>query len=486
MIDLAGTGNEIGNTRVGGKCQKCACGRLEVDDATGFQYFLMGHFPVVMSNVLLATALITLAERSSEEKCKDAADDDSCDGKIYGFKPSSLITIIATISGVLSAFILPIMGAIIDFTNHRKVVGIIIAVLLISIQAIQIFISQSTWFPMAILQAINGFLYQAIELVAFSYLPEIKCIVGEATMTMYTSQFYSWAFTSECSYVIIVIGISVVIKADNVLTAQLGQVINVLISGFFYVCGFYYFGRKQSRRELPEGHSLVVAGFKQVYATTKGIYNHYPTTLTWFFVAVVLGETVTIAFTTVVVTFLVEVFQFDATKAGMSALLALVSTIPGSVFSRYLMRKTSSPLLSMKICLIVFMVINFVSFPTLSGPEVEYLVWIYSVFWGFMIGWFYPIEVNIYALLMPKGQESELAGFYLYCTQILVWLPPLVFTIMNENDIHLKYGGLHLNIYLFLALICYQMMPSWQECVDISNEENKITSTNANNVEDVL
>ena len=38
VIDLAGTGNEIGNTRVGGKCRKCACGRLEVDDATGFQY----------------------------------------------------------------------------------------------------------------------------------------------------------------------------------------------------------------------------------------------------------------------------------------------------------------------------------------------------------------------------------------------------------------------------------------------------------------
>lgn len=142
----------------------------------------------------------------------------------------------------------------------------------------------------------------------------------------------------------------------------------------------------------------------------------------------------------------------------------------------------------MKICLMVFMIVNFVSFPTLTGPEVEYLVWIYAIFWGFMLGWFYPTEVNIYALLMPKGQESELAGFYLYCTQILAWLPPLVFTIMNENHIPLKFGGMHLNIYFFLALIFYQKMPSWKECYETMNQENKIVTIeneNSNDTENV-
>mmetsp|Transcript_6326 Transcript_6326/g.9597 ORF Transcript_6326/g.9597 Transcript_6326/m.9597 type:complete len:504 (-) Transcript_6326:29-1540(-) len=455
-------------------CKKFA--RLELEDARGFQYFLMGHFPVIMSNVFLSSALIMLSYISAMEKC---GDDTSCDGKIYGFKPSSLITIIATISGILSAFILPIFGAIIDFTNHRKVVGVSLAVLLTSIQAIQIMTNKQTWFPMAILQAINGFLFQALELTAFSYLPEIKRIVGESTMTAYTSRFYSFAFSTQSLYLMLVIGISSALGRDSVETAQLGQIINVLMTGFFYVCGFYNFTPKQSSRDLPEGHSLLVAGFKQVFTTTKDMCNHYPTTLTWFFLAVLVAEAAASAFTTVAVTFLIEVLKFNGTQCGLVSLVSLLSTIPGSLFASFLMRKTSSPTLTMKICLIVFMIVNFVTFPTLTGPEDDGLVWLYAVLWGFLLGWFYPTEVNIYALLMPKGQESTWAGFFLYCTQILAWLPPLIFTIMNENHIPLKFGGIHLNIYFFLALICYQMMPSWKECYETMNAENK-TGTNTN------
>lgn len=91
------------------------------------------------------------------------------------------------------------------------------------------------------------------------------------------------------------------------------------------------------------------------------------------------------------------------------------------------------------------------------------------------IGWFYPIELNLFSALMPKGQEAELAGFFLYCTQILGWLPPLVFTLFNENpDISISWGGVQLNIWLFLALVCYMMMPSWSRCKEITEDDNKI------------
>ena len=68
--------------------------------------------------------------------------------------------------------------------------------------------------------------------------------------------------------------------------------------------------------------------------------------------------------------------------------------------------------------------------------------------------------------IIVKGQEAELAGFFLYCTQILGWLPPLIFTYMNEQGIALKYGGMHLNIYLFIALVCYHCMLPWDQCLE--------------------
>lgn len=93
------------------------------------------------------------------------------------------------------------------------------------------------------------------------------------------------------------------------------------------------------------------------------------------------------------------------------------------------------------------------------------------------IGWFYPTELNLFSSLMPKGQETELAGFYLYCTQVLGWLPPLVFTLFNENpDIDISWAGVQLNIWIFISLIFYFCMPSWTTCCEITDAKNKILS----------
>ena len=184
---------------------------------------------------------------------------------------------------------------------------------------------------------------------------------------------------------------------------------------------------------------------------------------------------------------MVEVLNFEGKKSGLAFIVVLLCTIPGSLFSSFVTRKTGSPIRCMQICLVVFISVNFVSFLTLTSSKVSYLLWVYSMFWGFMIGmwfllfltlshsynysfwnyyvifelslmklmigWFYPTEINMYSSLMPKGQETELAGFYLYCNQVLAWLPPLVFTIMNENGFSLSWGGVHLNIYLFFWIV---------------------------------
>ncbi len=240
-----------------------------------------------MSNVFLSAAFITLAQRSAG--CSAEADE-ICDGQVFGFKPSSLITIIATISGLMSASLLPLIGAIVDYTKRRLLLGRILAVLIITIQAVQIGTIESTWFPMAILQAINGFFYQASAVVAYAYLPEIQRAVGEATMTKYSSQFQMCMFSNQTLYLAIVVGFAMIMKTDDVATAHFGQAFDVVLSGFLYILTYYFFTQKEARRKLPEGSTLCTAGFKQVFTTVKGIYNHYPTTMGWFFLGVTFGE----------------------------------------------------------------------------------------------------------------------------------------------------------------------------------------------------
>jgi MFS-type transporter involved in bile tolerance (Atg22 family) len=141
-----------------------------------------------MSNVFLSSSLIYLA--SVHAGCVDDEGEivDECDGKAYGFQPASLITNIAVVSGLLAAFFLPVLGAIIDFTPHRRSLGIATAVLMTLIQGVQIGTVQATWFPMALLQAVVGFLFFVQILSTFAYLPEMARTVGEYTDRQSVSQ----------------------------------------------------------------------------------------------------------------------------------------------------------------------------------------------------------------------------------------------------------------------------------------------------------
>ncbi len=104
--------------------------RLQTDDATGCAMNASGAGPVVMSNAFLATSLLTLAKMElgcdldlntgvSMDVDAEERSNHECEGKVHGFKPSSLISIIATISGILSCILLPFLGAIVDFTRFR-------------------------------------------------------------------------------------------------------------------------------------------------------------------------------------------------------------------------------------------------------------------------------------------------------------------------------------------------------------------------------
>ena len=137
-----------------------------------------------MSNIFLSASFLYLASESAG--CLDAEDKpiENCENTVYGMKPASLVANCGVVSGVLSALLMPPTGAIIDFTPHRRLTGMISALVLLLIQAAQIGTVSATWFPMIILQAIAGFFFQVQVLATFAYLPEIARSVGEKKMTV--------------------------------------------------------------------------------------------------------------------------------------------------------------------------------------------------------------------------------------------------------------------------------------------------------------
>lgn len=246
-----------------------------------------------MSNIFLSSSLLTLS--SIAAGCEVHDDDDTiqtlpCTIKIHGFLPSSLLSNIAIFSGLLSALTMPFIGALVDFTPYRREVGIISATVIILIQATQIGTVESTWFLMAILQAIAAFVYQVQLLATYAYLPEIARIVGQDTMTSFTSIYGINLSASALLFLLLISIAAMFIGLDDVKTAQLSQAVNVIWVGVAFMFGWRWLPKVPALQTLPQNKSLIVTGFKKIWDTTKGINEHYGGGVRWFFLAVMFAE----------------------------------------------------------------------------------------------------------------------------------------------------------------------------------------------------
>lgn len=121
------------------KCSPCTCMSLDKhEEARGVNFNGIGRGAISMSNVYLSNSLILLAciqaggADPNNMRCIDQS------VRVYGFRPASLISNIYAGAGLVAAFLMPVIGAMIDFSPHRKKIGVIMAVLLALISGIQI------------------------------------------------------------------------------------------------------------------------------------------------------------------------------------------------------------------------------------------------------------------------------------------------------------------------------------------------------------
>ena len=99
----------------------------------------------------------------------------------------------------------------------------------------------------------------------------------------------------------------------------------------------------------------------------------------------------------------------------------------------------------------------------------SYCSYIWGFFVGLGLGWFYPTENLFFSMCLPKGQEAELAGFFVYCSQILSWLPPLIFTLLVEVNVSQKYGVIVVSTFFLVAVGLLMCTCSWDEIVEETN-----------------
>lgn len=474
--------------------KKRCCSSLRFDGAKiaqGYSILGTGRGALIMSNIFLATAFTYLASEQvgcvyeHEEGYMAIAED--CDGKVFGlFRPASLITNIAVVGGLVSALFMPVIGALIDYTPHRWKIGVASAMLLILIQIIQIGITSSTWFAMALLQCLSGFLFQVQNLATYAYVPNLARAVGEEAMTKYMPTFTMIQFSSQGAFLIIVAVVAIAVGFTDVETARMSQAFNAVT-----VSISFYFGWRllpsvvPPKHTLPEDKWLLTQGFIQNWNTAKEINREYKKGLRWFLLSVVFGEAAAAAFTVVSVVFLNEQLGLSGSEVGIFFFLALMGMIPGGVLAQFVATRTN-PKISWCLSMLALFVIASAGALTLNTDNAMPFSYVWGFGVGILLGWYYPTVGMILSMCTPASKEGEVSGFFVYCTQILAWVPPLIFSLLVEADVDQGIGVVCAGSFFLVATGVMSMSASWKEILEevVENDTKQLEIDNSMHTKD--
>lgn len=357
-----------------------------------------------------------------------------CEGRVYGLKPSSLLTTYATIVGVLSAFCLPLVGAILDHTSHRKLVGLVSACLQCICLFVPIFITDKNWPAILILSVFSAFIGWIHTLSVFAYLPELTN--NPKDLASWTANFHFLQYISLILFLGYMIGIlyATDYNGDDILSARVAMISSFVIVLPFYILTWLRLMKpRPALQEMPPNASLWTIGFQKVYYTSKKLCSDYRNIM-WFFINVSLVESAQQSIATVSLTYMTDTLLMTSTENGIAILVLFIFSAVGALVGKFSL-KWLDPIRSNQFCQIVTAANTGLAALILTGPNQNWRAYLIAGGWGLGAGWKNTVERFAVTQIIPIGQDAELMGFYLFSSQVVVWFPTLIITSMNEAGI---------------------------------------------------
>jgi MFS transporter, UMF1 family len=359
---------------------------------------------------------------------------------------------------------------VVDHTTHRRTVGVVSGFFAVTLIGAQISISQDLWFFCLCIDALQSFALLVHTTAVFAYLPDLS--IHESEISHYTAHFNVRQFGTQFVYVCLLIVCGEIrgtnrTVASTVQTAQDAAGMTFGIGALFITYAWtFLFRARPALTALPEGSSLLTAGFSQVGRTARKVWSDYRA-LRWFMFSLLWSpEAGAGVVQSIAVTFLTVFMKFTGQELAKTMLVLMVGNMVGSLFSKFVCQHIN-PLHSYRLALFSVSTAVGLSVLVLDSPERRGAVYGFAMAWGWAMGWTYPSQRVLFCTLIPKGQETEMMGLFVFMGQILGWLPPLIVTILNENHVSLRWSLAVIPCFCLAAIVGTLPMGHYQTAVEL-------------------
>ncbi|MGB0100492.1 MAG: MFS transporter [Nocardioides sp.] len=376
-------------------------------------------YVTTIATVMFAPYLISIAE--------EAAVDDRVDLLGLSLAPGSLPAYIVTFSTILSALVLPPLGAAIDRTaNKRRMLGIF-AWTGSAFAALLFFCTGDNWQIGAVAVIGANLSLGASMVVNDSILP---LIADEDERDRVSSR--GWAFGYLGGGLLLVLNLVVFLFHDSFGLSEGMAVRLSMLSAAIWWAGFTlipFFGLRDHAptHVVPESGGLIAQSFGQLAATLKDLRN-YPVAVTFLVAYLFFNDGIQ----TVIATS--STYGSEQLGFGQSVLIGTILLVQFVAFGGALLFGRAAGRYGAKRVilagLVVWMLIVTVALVMPAEQVVPFLL--LGVAIGIVLGGTQALARSYFSLLIPRGKEAEYFSFYHAMDRGTSWFGTLVFGVVYQ------------------------------------------------------
>ena len=386
-------------------------------------------YVTTVATVLFAPYLISVAEQAACGYVGTADRPCHTDLDVLGLavSPGSLVAYVITLATLVSALVLPVVGAAADRSSRKKTVMAAYAWTGSLAAGLMFFVTGSNWLLGAALLFVANICLGSSLVVYDAILCEIATPDERDRVSS-----RGWALGYLGGGLLLAVNLAMVTMHES-LGLSTGLAVRIsLLSAAAWWAGFTlvpYLGihNRPAVAVVPEEGGLVRQSFGQLFATLRDLRN-YPVTLTFLLAYLFYNDGIQ----TVIVS--ASTYGEKQLGFGTPTLIATILMVQFVAFGGALLfGKIAERVGSRKVILaglLIWMVVVATAYVLPVGKVAPFLALAVGI--GLVMGGTQALSRSFFSLLIPRGREAEYFSLYQAAERGTSWLGTLVFGLVHQ------------------------------------------------------
>jgi UMF1 family MFS transporter len=370
-------------------------------------------------------------------------------GPLGSVTAESFPTLCVSISVGAQVVLLPILGALGDYSNLKKRLMAFFCYVAVVANALLFFISGSLYLLGGLLFITANVCFGAALVFYNAFLPEITT---EDQRDKVSSRGYAYGYFG--GGLLLALNLVLVLGAERLgisagLAVRLSFLSAAIWWGGFALVSFKRLKTRPATKALPPGQSYLTAGFVELRSTFKEL-RRLPHTLKYLVVYLIYNDGIqTVVFASSV--FLEqELFRGPNPTFLLSIFLVVqfIAVIGALLFERlaYLIKTKNAIVVSL--FLWAWVVVYAYGF-----LREIYQAWIMAIVIALVLGGSQALSRSLFSRMIPRGREASFFGIYEVSERGTSWMGPLLFSIVVARTGSYRQALLSLIFFFVVGLV---------------------------------